>query len=459
MKNKLFRLLTMVMMVSILLAACGSSATPAAKEPVKVTIFVGFGAGSDPDSQEALKKIAQEFNDSHKDIQMEFTFSTWEEHSSKFSTLLAGGLAPDLAFPIGIQGIAEFYDEWVDVTPYIQRDKYDTSDFYGPSLQLLKFSDKTVGLPLGVYPSVVFFNEDLFDAAGVAYPPQKYGDAKWTYDEQMNLAKQLTIDANGNNATSPNFDPTTIKQWGWGGWCGPFRTIPGKFGGNPLGMSADLKKAEMNTGGYLEGMQFLYDSIYTWHVRPSSVEEGSTFTGLDFTFESGKVAMFECFSWSSYAFPNFTTAGNWNVAAVPAGPHGDVVAPVNADTFAISKHSKNPDQAWEVAKWLMEPDMQKRVCGILGCIPSRKSLAEGWVKNMTSQYSNVDFQVFIDSIDYMDASPNNEAWVPNYQKVWDATENAMSRILSGESNSPQQVVDELNTEVQGYLDEYWSAHK
>jgi maltose-binding protein MalE len=78
---------------------------------------------------------------------------------------------------------------------------------------------------------------------------------------------------------------------------------------------------------------------------------------------------------------------------------------------------------------------------------------------MTSQYSNVDFQVFIDSINHMDASPNNEAWVPNYQKVWDATENAMSRILSGDSSSPQQVVDDLNTEVQGYLDEYWSAHK
>ena len=198
---------------------------------------------------------------------------------------------------------------------------------------------------------------------------------KWS-----NTAKLLTLDANDNNAASPNFDPTKIKQWGWGGWCGPFRTVPGKFGGNPLGMSADFKHAEMNTGGYLDGMQFLYDSIYTSHMRPSSVDEGSTFTGMDFTFESGKVAMFECFSWASYAFPNFTTAGNWNVAAVPAGPNGDVVSPVNADTFAIPAHSKNPDQAWEVAKWLMEPDMQNRLCGIFGCIPSRKSLASTWIE-------------------------------------------------------------------------------
>lgn len=447
--------LALLLIILLAMPACGPKST--GEKATKIIIFVGFGAGSDPDSMEALNQIASEFNASRTDLQMEFTFSTWAEHTSKFTTLLAGDLAPDLAFPIGIQGIAEFYDEWVDVAPYIKRDNYDESDFYGPSLDLLEYADKTVGLPLGVYPSVTFFNEDLFDAVGIAYPPQKYGDSTWTLAKMVEIAKLMTLDDNGDNAASPNFDPANIVQWGWGGWCGPFRTVPGKFGGNPLGMSADYKKAEMNTGGYLDGMQFLYDAIYTWHVQPSSVESSATFTDMDFSFESGKVAMFECFSWASYAFPNFSTGGNWNTAAVPAGPHGNIVSPVNADTFAIPKHSKHPDQAWEVAKWLMEPAMQSRVCGILGCIPSRKSLANEWVKMMNDEYPGVDFQIFIDSIAYMDASPNNEAWVPNYSKVWDATENAMSRIMSGESDSPKKVLDDLQTEVQGYLDEYWKS--
>jgi multiple sugar transport system substrate-binding protein len=455
-RKRLYPVFALIMVGLLLFTAC----TPKSggNAPVKLTIFVGFGAGSDPDSMAALNTIAEEYNASHTDIQIEFMFSTWEEHTSKFSTLLAGDLAPDLAFPIGIQGIAEFYDEWIDVSTYVQRDNYDTTDFYGPSLQLLNFNEKTIGLPLGVYPSVTFFNEDLFDSANVPYPPKQYGDTSWTLEKMIETAKLMTLDENGNNAASSNFDATKITQWGWGGWCGPFRTVPGKFGGNPLGMSDDFKTANMNTDGYLEGMQFLYDSIYSSHVRPSSIDEGSTFTGMDFTFESGKVAMFECFSWSSYAFPNFTTAGNWNVAAVPAGPQGDVVSPVNADTFAIPAHSKHPDQAWEVAKWLMQPEMQSRLCGIFGCIPSRKSLASGWVDSMSAEYPNADFQVFIDSITYMDASPNNESWVPNYSKVWDATENAMSRILSGESNDVQQVMNDLQSEVQGFLDEYWAAH-
>ena len=455
-KKRLYTVFALFMAGLMLLTACTPKVV--VNTPVKITIFVGFGAGSDADSQVSLNKIAAEYNASHTDIQMEFTFSVWEEHTSKFSTLLAGDLAPDLAFPIGIQGIAEFYDEWIDVSPYIQRDNYDTSDFYGPSLTLLTFNDKTIGLPLGVYPSVTFFNEDLFDAANVPYPPTKYGDTTWTLQKTVEISQLLTLDENGNNAASPDFDPTKITQWGWGGWYGPFETVPGKFGASPLGMSADFKTAEINSGGYLEALQFLYDSIYTTHIRPTAEDEGSTFSDMDFPFESGKIAMFESFSWSSYAFPNFTTAGNWNVAAVPSGPHGDVVSPVNADTFAIPAHSKNPDQAWEVAKWLMEPDMQNRMCGIFGCIPSRKSLASSWVDNMAAEYPNVDFQVFIDSINYMDADPNNESWTPNYSKIWDAVANAQSVITTSNDKDAKQVADALQAEVQSDLDEYWEAH-
>jgi multiple sugar transport system substrate-binding protein len=455
MKNKTWLVLTALLILGMFASACGP-AKPAAGEPVKVSIFVGFGAGSDPDSMEALNKIAGEYNAAHKDIQMEFTFSTWEEHAAKFSTLLAGDLSPDLAFPIGVQGIAEFYEEWVDVAPFIKADNYDTGDFYGPALDLNHYPDKTIGLPLGVYPSVEFYNEDLFDQAGLDYPPSAYGDPTWTLDKQTELATKLTIDENGNDPTSAGFDPGKVNQWGWGGWCGPFRTIPGKFGGNPLGLTADNKTAEMNTGGYLDAAQFLHDSIWTTHVAPSSEELSSSFGGADNPFEGGSTAMWECFSWMAYAYPNF--GFNWNVAPVPAGPNGDVVSPTNADTFAIPSHSKHPEQAWEVAKWLVEPEMLARICGILGCMPARKSLADGWLKDMSSQYPNVDFQVFVDSIQYMDASPNNEGWVPNYQKVWDATQNAQDKIVSDESADVQTVMDDLDAEVQGYLDEYWAAH-
>jgi len=454
MNNKLLGFLSLFTLTSTLLAACGGKKP----EAVNITLFTGFSRGIDSVSRETFREIEQEYNSSHQDIKIEFIHSTPEEHASKFSTLLTGETPPDIAFPIDIQGVTEYYDEWLDVASYIQRAEYDASNFYEPSLQLLKYSDKTVGFPLGLYPSVVFFNVDLFDIAGIEYPPQYYGDVNWSYDELMNVAAQLTLDENRNDANSINFDTAIIDQWGWGGWCGSFRTIPGKFGDTSLGISSDLREAQMNTGGYQEGMQFLYNTIHTWFIRPSKAVEESTFSGLDFTFESGRVAMFECFSWAEYAFPHFTLAGNWNIAAIPAGPHGDIVSPVDAAAFAISKHSKNPDQAWSVISWIMKPEIQKRVCEALSCIPSRKSLAEDWVTRMTSRYPNVDFKVFIDSIAYMDASPNSNAWIPNHQKVWNALENTRNRILDGPDDNVQKLMNRLNTQIQNELDEYWKTH-
>ncbi len=100
----------------------------------------------------------------------------------------------------------------------------------------------------------------------------------------------------------------------------------------------------------------------------------------------------------------------------------------------------------------------ERLAKSYGCIPARKSLASGWLESMKADYPDVDFQVFIDSIQYMDSYPNNESWVPNYNKVWDATENAMSLVITGENTNVKEVLDALNKEVQGYLDEYYKAN-
>jgi multiple sugar transport system substrate-binding protein len=435
-----------------------AAAPAAAGEPVKIVIFVGFGTGTDPEQIDVHTQIAQEFNSTHTDIQIEFLTVDYAEHDSKFSTMLAADMAPDLVMPIGVMGVAAYYDEWLDVTPYIQRDNYDTSDFYGPSLKLQTYPDKTIGLPIGVYPSVTFYNQDLFDKAGLDYPPHKFGDPAWTYDQLIELSKKLTLDANGNDAASPDFDPEKIVQWGWDGWdWGPFKAVPAKFDGNPLGVSTDYKTAEMNSVAWVEAMQFVQDSIWKWYIRPSGEMSSAAFADVD-PLESGQVAMWEIFSWMAYAYPTWTEAFNWDVAAVPTGPHGNLVAQANGDTFTIPKSSKHPDQAWEVAKWLMEPEVMARLAKSYGCIPARKSLANGWMEGMKADFGTVDWQVFIDSIEYMDAQPNHEGWTPNHVKVWDASETAYILITTEKDHSVQEVMNNLNEEVQGYLDEYWASH-
>ncbi len=471
MKSRLWFVVSILLItVMIFTAGCGNKApaTPQGGEessgggaaesgPVKITIFVGFGTGTEPEQIELHNQIADEFNASHDDIQIEFITVPYEEHTTKFSTMLAGDMAPDIVMPIGVMGVAEFQDEWLDLTPYVERDNYDMSDFYGPALELQHVGDKLIGLPLGVYPSAVYYNEDMFDAAGIPYPPHNFGDPDWTYDKLVEIAQKLTLDANGNDATSPDFDAENIVQWGWDGWDWiPFRMVPSKFGGDSIGMSDDYRTAEMNSQPWIDALQFVSDSVWKWHIRPSAEAIDAVLGDMD-ALESGMVAMWEIHSWMSYNYDTWSEAFNWNVAAIPAGPDGSIVDETNIDGLVIPSHSKHPDQAWEVVKWLMQPDVMKRLTDSYGCIPARQSLAKDWLSEMSAAYPNVDFQVFLDGIEYMD-NPNYEAWIPNYGQVFDATEHAMELVLTGENTDVKAILDALNEEVQGYLDEYWAEH-
>ena len=122
MKHHLFKVLTLIVLASMFLAACGGAA-PATQPPAqpaektKVTIFVGMGTGTDPDQVDAQNQLAQKFNSSHDNIEIEFLIVPHEEYATRYLAMLSGGNAPDLVGPNGISTVAEFFDTWEDITP------------------------------------------------------------------------------------------------------------------------------------------------------------------------------------------------------------------------------------------------------------------------------------------------------------------------------------------------------
>src|SRR5690606_6662077 len=52
------------------------------------------------------------------------------------------------------------------------------------------------------------------------YPPHKIGEdyadgRPWDIDTLQDIAMQLTVDADGDDATMEEFDPESVEQWGW----------------------------------------------------------------------------------------------------------------------------------------------------------------------------------------------------------------------------------------------------
>jgi len=461
--RRLRRLLGIAIIVG-LLSGCAAPMAPTgdiASQPggaegrTKVTIFVGMGTGTDPDQIKAQEELAAKFNSSHERIEVEFLIVPHEQAGERFLAMTAGGNAPQLVGPNGVSTVAQFFDSWADVTTFIEAENFDTSDFYGPAVELNHYPDKTVGLPLGLFPSFIFYNKDMFDAAGIDYPTHDYNDPSWNLDKLRDIAMELTLDVNGNNAKSPDFDASKIVQWGFDDSWTDARGFLTRFGAPNVGRptTEDYKTAVVNSEEWVYGLDWLNRAVWEDHFVPdATVQQERDAAGVD-PFGSNQVAMFYSHTW-------FMAEGlvdlpfEYDFAPAPFNQKGQRIARIHADTFTIPKNAHNQEAAWEVLKWLTAPEQIVDVCLIYGCIPARRSVEMEFSKRLAEHYPNVDLDVIFAAIDYLD-NPNHESFVPEWGRINDVLNNNFSAVYLGPIDA-QAVLDRTNQEVQQILDEYWA---
>lgn len=467
----------------LLMAGCVKDKKASKDKRTKIQVMVGFGTGTDPSQVAVHEALAKEFNDTigkEKNITLEFVTVQYADSEQKFTTLVAGGMTPDICGPVGVMGVGKFIDEWMDIEPYLQKDGIDLNAYDEALVDSMRYSingeNKLVGLPIGYYPSALYYNEDIFDRAGIDYPPTTWGTKDWTYEKMIDQARRMTLDKDGNDTYSADFDMEGVTQFGYDGtdWA-PFRAWVGKYfdkNGNSvaLGISDDMKTAQMNSPEWKKAFKDLRDQVFVYKVRPSSDSNaGAALFGDNDPLGSNKCAMWEIFSWMSYAYEGWDANFNWNIAPIPSF-NGHIVSATNIDTFVMCKSAKNHDQAWEVYKWLFQPENYIRLNKNYGGIPAMKQFQKSWIEERKNGVvdengevieegrPNINWQVLIDAGAYAD-NPNNEAWVPNFGKVWDAMETAMANVISGFEEDTDKVAEDLNAEVQTYLDEYWENQK
>jgi ABC-type glycerol-3-phosphate transport system substrate-binding protein len=83
---------------------------------------------------------------------------------------------------------AENREAILPLDPFLDADpSFTTGDFFPQVLDQFRWQGQLLGLPADITPSVVEYNQDLFDAAGVDYPA-----LDWTTDEFLAAAVALT---------------------------------------------------------------------------------------------------------------------------------------------------------------------------------------------------------------------------------------------------------------------------
>ncbi|RLC67850.1 MAG: sugar ABC transporter substrate-binding protein [Chloroflexi bacterium] len=425
---------------------------PAAEEKVTIRWFVGLGAGSEPENIPGQDALVEEFNNSQDEIELVVEYVDYEQAPDVLSTQIAGGNPPDIIGPVGWSGVNPFEGLFLDMEPYLEEMNFDWSDFADASVEAYRLEEGLVGIPFAVYPSFIYYNRDLFDEAGLDYPPHEWGadyadGDPWDIAKLEELAMLLTVDANGNDATSPDFDPENIVQFGYHTvWSDGLRTdCAALFGADKV---VDEDGNAYLSDDWRECVRWYYSGIHEKHFIPNQTYETSDLLGNDNTFNSGNLAMTHSHLWYTCCVEEVP---NWDAAAVPSY-NGELTSKLHADTFRILASTEHPKEAVEVVVWMTgeaAPDLLQ----IYGGMPARQSQQDAFFESLNDQFpQGVDWQVVIDGLNYPDV-PNHESNMPNYSKAFDRLWAFHTLMTSEAGLDIEAEMDKLVDELQAIFDE------
>ncbi len=379
MKNRLF---VLVVIAGMLLAACGGGKAPAASNaPVEISMMMW----GDPAELTVWNQIVADFHTANPNITVKVDVSDWDSYWTKLKTLLSAGTPPDV-FAMDAPLYLDYQSRGVllNLQPYLDKNPDMLKGVYPQTLEAYKTPDGIYGLPRDFQTIALFYNKDMFDAAGVAYPT-----ADWTYDDLRTAAKQLTQTDSSGKVTqfgiySDLWDMELI--WSEAIWA---------YGGDVI--NADHTKTLIGEPQALQAWQLFHDMMFvdkSWPTTTTASEYG------DDPFLAGVAAMTTIGHW---AVPGYAEAGfNWDVAPMPKGPAGQATS-VNSAGFVVGKASKNPDAAFEFLKYVLSEPAQTRLAELGFACPVLQSVAES--DAFLKQSTPIDHKVFLNSLAFAHMKP------------------------------------------------------
>jgi multiple sugar transport system substrate-binding protein len=327
-----------------------------AKEPQEpTTVTFASWVGESPQ----MKKFAEDFQNEHPNITIEFANVPAERATDKLLTQVAGGNAPDVAF-MDQAAVEDFASRkaLVNLDSYIAGSEVIEPDDYVEGFKAAaEYRGSMFGLPFDGETTGLFYRTDMFEQAGIDGPPE-------TWQELEETAAKLTDEANKTYGWIL-FAPESQYYWY------PFLW---QAGGELL--SQDGKEIAFDTPEAKKSAEF-YVGLRKY--SPPDYFNSNSWDGR-VAFATGKVAMYMAGSWfggeMKVSFPKIN--GKWDVAPLPAGPEGRATT-LAGDALVVFDQSDNHDAAWLWIEYLSRPEnMEKWTFGskTSTLLPPRQSLLD-----------------------------------------------------------------------------------
>ncbi|MFK7852691.1 MAG: extracellular solute-binding protein [Granulosicoccus sp.] len=251
----------------------------------------------------AMDTLIESFEKENPDITVKMTHFPYADYRTKVAAAIPAGEGPDV-----VQLFYGWLNDYVDaklIQP-LPTDVFDPATIeaeFFPMVSAMKRGDSYMALPTAVRSLALFYNERLFDEAGIESPPT-------TLDELVETAKKLTKRDGAGNVTSVGITTgMTGQDHHW------FREVlTRQHGGDPY--RDGYKSVNYSDDAGKAALAF-YDGLRSEH--------GVTVNGFmdeaQAAFKAGRAGMHIDGSFRIGAL-NKTRGLKWGVAELPAGPTG-----------------------------------------------------------------------------------------------------------------------------------------
>ena len=367
MSRKFSSLFVLLLVVGMILSACGGGATPTvAPEATKapegptgtVTLWHAYGTGSA--EEKALTQALAAMKADMPGVTVNVLQIPFDQVFNKWETEVAAGGGPDM-FTVPNDNTGNQARGGL-IAPLDDLLKGKTDAFPAASFEGAVVDGKVYGVP-GIIKAVALY----YNKSTVPTPPA-------TTDELLAMVKAgKKIEINQNN----------YHNFGW---------LTGAFGGK---LMDDSGKCTADAGGFADALQFMAD------LKAAGADFQTDGGKADTLFRQGQADMIINGPWSLGDYKK-DLGDKLGVAVMPAGPKGNA-GPLNGiDGFHINPNSQNPEGALELALFLTGKDSAQIYTDEAGHVPIRsdvtakdplvagfaKASAQGFPRPQSKEFGN-----------------------------------------------------------------------
>lgn len=360
----------------------------------------------------------------HSDIQIDLQLIPSDQYAQKVQTMIAGGDGPDIMQVAENVNSYSSKSQLVPLDEYVESSGMDLQDRFGPVGDLYSYEDEVYAIPDRSGAMITYYNQDLFDDAGLDYP-----SAEWDWDDAQSAMEQLS-------------EPE--GQWGYSGagWWAQWWSFVYQNGGQIIDDSGD---PAINSPEVVEAAQWANDLVHEYHYAPTAAEyaDMGPDMGGDPAFAAGTVAMNTTGFWAigGLAEADF----NWNIAPLWGGEQQAVTA--FGSGLAISRDSDNPDKAFEAIDFLTDTEAQEVIIDNAQDVPANIHVQESDAfLNPEWAPEALNMEAFAESSEFIFRAP----FIPEWNEMQAAINDNLGTFWN-EGGDAQAELDNVQSQLESIV--------